>query len=106
MVYFGQVSPLLTVRQLGQPWEVEVSGQGITEGATLVVPLLRRGEFEVAGPGATLVTTWLDESSLPPRLRLTARTAGDAADTRFTVAFHYGATTERLSFFVVPKDAA
>ena len=83
-----------------------MSGQGIPEGDTLVVPLLRRGGFEVAGPGATLVTTRLDESSLPPRLTLTAKAAGDAGDTTFTVAFHYGETTERLSFFVAPGAAA
>ena len=83
-----------------------MSGQGIPEGDTLVVPLLRRGGFEVAGPGATLVTTRFDESCLPPRLALTAKPARGADDTTFTVAFHYGGTTERLSFFVAPRAAA
>ena len=83
-----------------------MSGQGIAEGDTLVVPLLQRGDFEVGGPGATLVATRLDATSTPPRLALTAKAAGEADDTAFTVSFHYGRTTERLAFFVVPRNAA
>ena len=44
-----------------------MSGQGIAEGDTLVVPLLQRGDFEVGGPGATLVATRLDATSTPPK---------------------------------------
>jgi hypothetical protein len=83
-----------------------MAGHGIKEGGTIVVPLLRRGEFEVGGPGAALVATSLDSSSTPPRLALTAKPTGGAADTRFTVSFHYGRITEMLSFFVVPASAA
>ncbi len=70
------------------------------------MPLLQRGDVEVDGPGAALVATSLDRSSRPPRLTMTARPAGGASDTRFTVAFHYGRITELLSFFVAPAVAA
>lgn len=83
-----------------------MSGQGIPEGDTIVVPLLQRGDFEVAGPGASLVVPRLDRTATPPRLALTAKAAGGASDTAFTVSFRYGRTTEMLSFFVVPRDAA
>ena len=83
-----------------------MAGHGIREGGTLVVPLLRRGDFEVEGPGAALVATSLDNTSVPPRLALTAKPTKGAADTTFTVAFHYGRITELLSFFVVPASAA
>ena len=86
--------------------ERTMTGHGIHEGGTLVVPLLQRGEFEVGGPGAGLVATSLDRSCTPPRLALTAGPTAGTSDTRFTVSFHYGRITEMLSFFVVPARAA
>ena len=91
------------------PWAVEALtdtyGQGIREGETLSVPLLERGDFTVEGPGAQFVESELNPQPLPPRLRLTAGDSRGARDTTFQVTFHYGRSTETLTYFIVPTGA-
>lgn len=91
-------------------WEIEdlvaEHGEGIHEGESLTIPLLRPGKVSVCGEGARVVTATPNDCG-PPAITLKI---GDvptgAAEIPFEVVIRYEKLdVETLEFFVVPKDA-
>lgn len=91
------------------PWAVEKLtdsyGEGIRSGQTHTVRLLQPGDYKLTGPGAEFVSAALDSNVSPPRLSLTPKAGVDVKDTTFQVEFHYGRTSEVLTYFIVPEGA-
>ena len=90
-------------------WEIEdllaKFGEGIQEGQSLTVPLLKPGKARVVGDGVKAVKlTQVDRR--PPAVVLEAVPFGGQAEASFQLDIAYeDGTTELLSYFVVPKDA-
>jgi len=90
-----------------QAWAIEALvaklGEGIHEGETVVVPLLRPGKAEVTGDGVASVSLRrLDR--VPPAVALVGGSAAEQKEQEFQLQLSYDdGTTETLPFFVVPK---
>jgi hypothetical protein len=80
-------------------------GEGIQEGQSLTVPLLKPGRARLVGDGAKAVKlTQLDRK--PPAVVLEAVPFGGQAEVSFQLDIGYeDGSSELLSYFVVPKDA-
>lgn len=90
-----------------QLWQVEALvaklGEGMHEGDTLVVPLLRPGKAELGGDGAGSVTMRMLDRT-PPAVELVAGGAKEQKEQSFELRLAYDdGTSETLLFFVVPK---
>ena len=90
-----------------QAWQIEALaaklGEGIHEGETVIVPLLRQGKAELSGDGVVSVTLrQLDRT--PPAVELVAGRADEKKEQGFQLQLSYDdGSTETLPFFVVPK---
>lgn len=98
---------LAALRQRAEhAWEVEALvtkfGEGMHEGDTLVVPLLKPGKAELSGDGAASVKmTMLNR--VPPAVQLAAGGADKKQEQRFRLKLTYDdGSSETLLFFVVP----
>jgi hypothetical protein len=78
-------------------------GEGIHEGQSLTVPLLKPGKAKVTGDGAKLVKlTSVDRQ--PPAVSLTALSSEEKKEANFQLIISYqDGSSETLPFFVVPK---
>ena len=90
-----------------QAWQIDALvakfGEGIHEGDTLVVPLLRPGKAEVSGDGAASVRMQMLDRK-PPAVQLVAGGAPEQKEQEFELQLSYDdGTSETLLFFVVPK---
>jgi hypothetical protein len=88
-------------------WQIEALaaklGEGIHEGDTLIVPLLRPGKAELSGDGVAAVTMRMLKRT-PPAVELVAGTAAEKKEQSFQLQLSYDdGSTETLQFFVIPK---
>jgi hypothetical protein len=87
-------------------WKVEdlitAYGEGIREGKTLTVPLLKAGKAAVEGDGAKLVKlTSIDRN--PPAVMLEALHTDEKKEVNFQLVISYtDGSSEKLFFFVLP----
>lgn len=91
-------------------WEIEdlvaEHGEGIHEGETLTIPLLRPGKIAVAGKGARVVTTSVRECGAPAITVKVGDVPCGSPEIPFEITIHYDALdAETLEFFVVPNEA-
>ncbi|MGE5274520.1 MAG: hypothetical protein ACM3QU_12295 [Verrucomicrobiota bacterium] len=107
--YASAFKPLLAAlrRRADLAWQVEALveklGEGIHEGDTLVVPLLKPGKAKLSGDGAAAVTMRVLDRA-PPAVELRAGSAEKKAEQSFELRLDYrDGTSETLLFFVVPK---
>jgi hypothetical protein len=78
-------------------------GEGIHEGDRLVVPLLGPGKVELSGDGARSVKMRMLDRN-PPAVELLAGGAEQKAEQELQLNLAYrDGTTEKLTFFVIPK---
>jgi hypothetical protein len=91
-------------------WDIEdlvaEHGEGIHEGESLVIPLLRPGKIAVAGKGARCVTAIQRECGKPAIVVKVGDVPAGSAEIPFEIVIRYEQLEpETLEFFVVPKDA-
>ena len=111
--YYGAVYRLhleALAKRAAESWELESFamkfGEGIHQGDSLSVRLLKKGKSSVRGDGAAAVTLSHDDRREPPAVLLEIGEPNTKAEVEFELVIDYeDGTQEVLLFFIVPKGA-